>query len=138
NAPPQDIDRIEATPGMKVMRGPHLRTIFFGMDQQSDTLPGSGVEGNPLKDVRVRKAISMAMDVEGIKRSIMRGNSSPVATQLAPQMPFYDPALEEPIPHDPEGAKALLAEAGYGDGFTLTLDCPGGSFINDEQICQAA
>jgi len=138
NAPPQDIDRIEATPGMKVMRGPHLRTIFFGMDQQSDTLPGSGVEGNPLKDVRVRKAISMAMDVEGIKRSIMRGNSSPVATQLAPQMPFYDASLEERFPYDPEAAKALLAEAGYGDGFTLTLDCPGGSFINDEQICQAA
>ena len=138
NAPPQDLERIEATPGMKVMRGPHLRTIFFGMDQQSDVLPGSGVEGNPLKDVRVRRAMAMAMDVEGIKRSIMRGNSNPVATQLAPQMPFHDPSLEEPIALDVEGAKALLAEAGYPDGFTLTLDCPAGAFINDEQICQAA
>lgn len=137
NAPPQDLDRIEATPGMKVVRAPHLRTIYFGMDQQSDTLEGSGVEGNPLKEVKVRKAISMAIDIEGIKRSIMRGNSGPVATQLAPQMPFYDPALEERFPFDPEAAKALLAEAGYADGFTLTMDCPQGSFINDEQICQA-
>ncbi len=138
NAPPQDLDRIEATAGMKVMRGPHLRTIYFGMDQQSDELPGSGVAGNPLKDVRVRKAIYQAIDIEGIKRSIMRGNSGPVATQLAPQMPFYDASLEERFPFDPEAAKALLAEAGYADGFTLTLDCPAGSFINDEQICQAA
>ena len=138
NAPPQDIDRIEATPGMKVMRGPHLRTIFFGMDQQSDTLPGSGVEGNPLKDVRVRKAIAMAMDVEGIKRSIMRGNSNPVATQLAPQMPFYDPALEEPIPFDPEGAKALLAEAGYGPDKPLKLTLQYNTDENHKKIAVAA
>ncbi|MFT4148622.1 MAG: ABC transporter substrate-binding protein [Paracoccaceae bacterium] len=137
NAPPQDLDRIEATPGMKVVRAPHLRTIYFGMDQQSDTLEGSGVDGNPLKDVKVRKAIAQAIDIEGIKRSIMRGNSGPVATQLAPQMPFYDPSLEQRFPFDPEAAKALLAEAGYADGFTLTMDCPQGSFINDEQICQA-
>lgn len=137
NAPPQDLDRIENTPGMKVMRGPHLRTIYFGMDQQSDTLPGSGVEGNPLKSPLVRKAISMSIDVDGIKRSIMRDNSNPVATQLAPQMPYYDASLDERFPYDPEAAKALLAEAGYADGFAMTMDCPAGSFINDEQICQA-
>ncbi len=137
NAPPQDLERIEATPGMKVMRGPHLRTIFFGMDQQSDTLAGSGVEGNPLKSPLVRKAIAMAIDAEGIKTSIMRGNSNPVATQLAPQMPYYDASLDVRFPFDPEGAKALLAEAGYPDGFTLPVHCPQGSFINDEQICQA-
>ncbi|MCU0972880.1 MAG: ABC transporter substrate-binding protein [Burkholderiales bacterium] len=137
NAPPQDLERIERTPGMKVMRGPHLRTIFFGMDQQSETLPGSGVDDNPLSNMQVRKAIAMAIDVEGIQRSIMRGNSNPVATQLAPQMPYYDPSLDVRFPYDPEGAKALLAEAGYPDGFTLPMDCPAGSFINDEQICQA-
>ena len=54
NAPPQDVDRIASTPGMKIMRAPHLRSIFFGMDQQSKTLPGSGVEGNPLADVNSR------------------------------------------------------------------------------------
>lgn len=137
NAPPQDLERIEATPGMKVMRGPHLRTIFYGMDQQSDTLEGSGVEGNPLKSPLVRQAIAMSIDIEGIKRSIMRDNSNPVATQLAPQMPFYDAALDVRFPHDPEAAKALLAEAGYPDGFTLPITCPTGAFINDEQICQA-
>ncbi|MCA3446519.1 MAG: ABC transporter substrate-binding protein [Rhodobacter sp.] len=137
NAPPQDLERIEATPGMKVMRGPHLRTIFYGMDQQSDTLEGSGVEGNPLKSPAVRQAIAMSIDIEGIKRSIMRDNSNPVATQLAPQMPFYDASLDVRFPYDPEAAKALLAEAGYAEGFTLPITCPTGAFINDEQICQA-
>ena len=137
NAPPQDLARIEGTSGMKVMRGPHLRTIFYGMNQQGDTLKGSGVEGNPLKKVEVRKAIAMSIDVEGIKRSIMRGNSNPVATQLAPQMPYYDAALDVRLPYDPDGAKALLTQAGYPDGFTLPITCPAGSFINDEQICQA-
>jgi peptide/nickel transport system substrate-binding protein len=137
NAPPQDLERIEATPGMKIMRGPHLRTIFYGMDQQSDTLEGSGVEGNPLKSPAVRQAIAMSIDIEGIKRSIMRDNSNPVATQLAPQMPFYDASLDVRFPYDPEAAKALLAEAGYAEGFTLPITCPTGAFINDEQICQA-
>lgn len=137
NAPSQDIDRIESTPGMKVMRAPHLRNIFFGMDQQSPTLAGSGVEGNPLADVRVRKAISQAIDIEGIKRSIMRGNSRPTAVPLAPELPFYDASLDVRFPFDVEAAKTLLAEAGYKDGFVLPMDCPAGSFINDERICQA-
>lgn len=137
NAPPQDLERIEATPGMKVMRAPHLRNIFFGMDQQSDTLEGSGVDGNPLKDVRVRKAIAQAIDIEGIKTSIMRGNSRPTAVPIAAEMAYYDAKLDVRFPYDPEASKALLAEAGYADGFTLPMDCPAGSYINDERICQA-
>lgn len=137
NAPSQDIERIEATPGMKVMRAPHLRNIFFGMDQQSKTLEGSGVEGNPLADMRVRKAIYQAIDIEGIKRSIMRGNSRPTALPLAPELPFYDASLDERFPFDIEASKKLLEEAGYKDGFNLPMDCPAGSFINDERICQA-
>ncbi|MFU0507440.1 ABC transporter substrate-binding protein [Pseudaminobacter sp. NGMCC 1.201702] len=137
NVPSQDIARIDSTPGMKVMRAPHLRNIFFGMDQQSKVLPGSGVEANPLADVRVRKAIYQAIDIEGIKRSIMRGNSRPTAVPLAPELPYYDASLDERFPYDPEASKALLAEAGYADGFTLPMDCPAGSFINDERICQA-
>jgi peptide/nickel transport system substrate-binding protein len=135
NAPPQDLERIESTPGMKVMRAPHLRNIFFGMDQQSPALPG--MDKNPLADVKVRKAIAQAIDIEGIKTRIMRGNSRPTAVPLAPELAFYDKSLDERFPFDPEAAKALLAEAGYADGFSLPMDCPAGSFINDEQICQA-
>ena len=137
NAPPQDVERIASTPGMKIMRAPHLRSIFFGMDQQSKTLPNSGVDGNPLADVRVRKAIYQAIDIEGIKRSIMRGNSRPTAVPLAPELPYYDASLDVRFPYDVAASKALLAEAGYAKGFTLPMDCPAGSFINDERICQA-
>lgn len=135
NVPPQDVARIESTAGMKIIRAPHLRNIFFGMDQQSPTLPG--MDKNPLADVKVRKAIAQAIDIEGIKARVMRGNSRPTAVPLAPELPFYDKSLDERFPFDPEASKALLAEAGYGDGFTLPMDCPAGSFINDEQICQA-
>ncbi|WP_296737540.1 ABC transporter substrate-binding protein [Mesorhizobium sp.] len=137
NVPPQDVDKVEKTPGMKIMRAPHLRTIFFGMDQQSKVLAGSGLNSNPLADVRVRKAIYQAIDIEGIKRSIMRGNSRPAAIMMAPELPLYDASLEVRFPYDPEASKALLKEAGYANGFTLPMDCPAGSFINDEQICQA-
>lgn len=137
NVPPADVARIESTPGMQIMRAPHLRNIFFGMDQMSPALEGSGVDGNPLANVRVRKAIYQAIDIEGIKRSVMRGNSRPTAVPLAPELPFYDQSLDERFPFDPEAAKTLLAEAGYADGFTLPMDCPAGAFINDEQICQA-
>jgi peptide/nickel transport system substrate-binding protein len=136
-APSQDIQRIESTPGMKVMRAPHLRIIFFGMDQQSATLPGSDAKGNPLADVRVRKAIYQAIDIEGIKRSIMRGNSRPAGVPLAPEMPYYDKSLDVRFPYDIEASKALLKDAGYGNGFVLPMDCPAGDFINDERICQA-
>jgi peptide/nickel transport system substrate-binding protein len=137
NVPPGDVARVESTPGMRIMRAPHLRNIFFGMDQMSPTLEGSGVDGNPLADVRVRKAIYQAIDIEGIKRAVMRDSSRPTAVPLAPELPFYDASLDARFPYDPEAAKALLAEAGYPDGFTLPMDCPAGAFINDEQICQA-
>ena len=137
NVPPQDVARVESTPGMKIMRAPHLRNIFFGMDQQSKVLEGSGVNANPLADVRVRKAIYQAIDIEGIKHSIMRDNSRPTAIPMAPQLPYYDKSLDVRFPYDVEAAKALLAEAGYSNGFILPMDCPSGSFINDEQICQA-
>ena len=137
NVPPQDVQRIESTEGMKIMRAPHLRNIFFGMDQQSKVLEGSGLDKNPLADVRVRKAIAQAIDIEGIKTRIMRGNSRPTAVPLAPELPYYDASLDVRFPFDPEASKALMAEAGFADGFTLPMDCPAGSFINDEQICQA-
>jgi peptide/nickel transport system substrate-binding protein len=137
NTPLQDVARIEASPGMKVMRAPHLRIIFYGMDMQSETLPGSGVDGNPLRELKVRQAIYQAIDEDGIVRSIMRGNARPAGILGAPQLPFYDASLDVRLPYDPEKSKALLAEAGYPNGFTLPMDCPQGSLINDAEICSA-
>ena len=68
----------------------------------------------------------------------MRGASTPSGVMLAPQINGYNKELNNPYAFDPEKSKKLLAEAGYGDGFSLTLDCPNNRYVNDEKICQAA
>lgn len=136
--PLQDVARLKQTPNVKVLEGPELRTIFLGMDQWRDELldmPGSGK--NPFKDVRVRKAFYQAIDIENIKRVVMRGASTPTGLMVAPGVEGFDPKLNDRYPYDPEAAKKLLVEAGYPNGFKVTLDCPNDRYVNDEQICIA-
>ncbi len=135
--PVQDIKRVNDNATTEVMTGPELRTIFLGMDQRRDELLHSDVKGkNPFKDVRVRKAFYQAIDIEGIKRKIMRDLSTPSAIMISPFL--YSRSAEfERYPYDPEAAKALLAEAGYADGFSVGMDCPNDRYVNDEAICQA-
>ena len=134
----QDIPRVNRTAGLKVLEGPEERTVFLGMDQFRDELLYSSVKGrNPFKDVRVRQAIYQAIDIEAIKSRIMRGTSLPTALMAAPSLQGFDPALNNRYPYDPEASKKLLAEAGYPEGFGVSLDCPNDRYINDEAICQA-
>ena len=136
--PPQDVPRLKSTAGIKVVEGNEVRTIFLGFDQYRDELLYSNVKGkNPFKDVRVRRAVYQAIDIEAIKTKVMRGLSIPTGLMLAPQVDGYDKALDKRLPLDREQAKKLLAEAGYPSGFEVTLDCPNNRYINDEQICQA-
>ena len=136
--PPQDADRIARTPGLHLVQGPELRTIFLGMDQGRDELLKSSVKGrNPFKDLRVRQAFMLAIDEPAIAARIMRGQARPTALLWGPGVNGYDPALDQrPVP-DVARAKALMAEAGYADGFTLGLDCPNDRYVNDEAICTA-
>ena len=114
------------------------RTIFIGMDQHNPELLYSNVKGkNPFKDVRVRKALNLAVDREAIKRVTMRGLSQPAAIMIAPSVHGYSSELDKVAPVDVEGAKKLLAEAGYPNGFEFGLDCPNNRYVNDEEICQA-
>jgi peptide/nickel transport system substrate-binding protein len=137
--PVQDVDRIKAAPNLKVLQGPELRVIFFGMDQKRDELQFSSVKGkNPFKDKRVRQAFYQAIDIEGIKRTVMRGASSPIAQMFPQQVNGFAPDLEKRLPYDPEASKKLLAEAGYPQGFEVTLNCPNDRYVNDGAICQAA
>ncbi|BBK40583.1 ABC transporter substrate-binding protein [Allostella vacuolata] len=136
--PLQDVPRLKRTAGVKVLEGPELRTIYIGFDQFRDELldmPGSGK--NPFKDRRVREAFYRAIDVNAIHRVVMRGASTPTGLLIAPGINGFSKELNERTPFDPEGAKKLLAEAGYAAGFTVTMDCSNDRYVNDEAICQA-
>ena len=138
DVPPQDIGRLKLDPKIKVLEGNENRTVFLGMDQWRDELLYSSVKGkNPFKDRRVREAFQKAIDVNAIKTQVMRGLSIPTAVMFAPQVDGYPKDLDRVKPPDREGAKKLLADAGYAQGFSVTLDCPNNRYINDEKICVA-
>jgi peptide/nickel transport system substrate-binding protein len=137
--PPQDIPRLKQDPKIKVVEGNENRTIFFGMDQYRDELLYSSVKGkNPFKDQRVRQAFQLAIDVNAIKSQVMRGLSIPTAVMYAPQVDGYPRDLDKVLPPNRDKAKKLLADAGYPQGFEVTLDCTNNRYINDEKICVAA
>ena len=128
---------MNASGNASVLTGPELRTIFLGMDQTRDELLYSNVKGkNPFKDIRVREAFYKAVDVELIKNRVMRGLSTPSALMIAPQLfPLSKDFTRAKF--DPDAAKKLLTEAGYPDGFEVTMDCPNDRYVNDAAICQA-
>jgi len=138
SVPPQDIARIKQTDGLKILQTPELRTIFLGTNQSRDELPSSDVKGkNPFKDKRVRQAISMAIDEPIITSKVMLGLGHPTFIMWGPGVNGYDAALDVRPKVDPAGAKKLLADAGYPNGFKVTLDCPNDRYVMDEQICTA-
>ncbi len=135
--PIQDIQRVNASGVATVMNQPELRTIFLGMDESRDELLYSNVKGkNPFMDVRVREAFYKAIDVDLIKTRVMRGLSTPSALMIAPQLFALSKDFTRPKV-DIDSAKKLLTEAGYPDGFEVTLDCPNDRYVNDAAICQA-
>ncbi len=139
SVPLQDVQRINSSGTFTVVQGPELRTIFLGMDQFRDELLYSDVKGkNPFKDVRVRRALYQAIDVEAIKRSVMRGVSWPAGMIVSPALNGAPQGMNARVlPFDPEAARKLLAEAGYPDGFTVGMQCPNNRYVYDEQICLA-
>jgi len=135
---PQDLPRIRSNDGLKVIDGIENRTIFFGMDQHREELVGSDVKGkNPLKDVRVRKALYQAIDANTIGRVTMRGLGQTTGALVAPQVAGWTEAVHKRFAFDPAAAQKLLTEAGYPTGFEVDFACPNNRYINDEQICQA-
>ena len=136
--PQQDIARINAGANTRVLAGPELRTIFLGMDQKRDELLYSSVKGkNPFKDKRVRQAFYQAIDIETIKSKVMRGASTPSALMMAPGVNGFDASQNKRLPYDVEAAKKLMADAGYPQGFELSMNCPNDRYVNDSEICQA-
>ena len=137
--PPQDIQRLEKAQGIKLWMGPELRTVFLAFDVARPELLKSDVKGkNPFQDKRVRQAFYEAIDINAIHQRVMRGQSHPTGLMYGPGVNDYDPNLDTRYPFNPDEAKKLLAEAGYPNGFGVTLDCPTDRYVNDEAICQAA
>ena len=139
DAPLQDLKRIEAADGLQVKTVAQIRSIFFGMDQGVDELRSSNIKGkNPFKDARVREAFNLAIDKKAIQRVVMEGLSFPTAMITPPGVLGNTPELDKSYGFDLDRAKSLMADAGYGDGFEIQLDCPNNRYNNDEKICQAA
>ena len=137
DAPVQDLGRIGGSASHKVESTPQMRTIFLGMDQAADQLRSGNTGDNPFKKKEVRQALYQAIDIEAIKKKVMRGDSEPAGIITFPGVTGYTKALDKRLPYDPEAAKQLLADAGYPDGFDVELRCPNDRYVNDEAICTA-
>ncbi|HEY3075780.1 MAG TPA: ABC transporter substrate-binding protein [Burkholderiales bacterium] len=135
--PPQDIGRLKAQPGLKVVEGTENRIIFLGFDQYRDELLYSNVKGrNPFKDKRVRQAVYHAIDIDALRAKTMRGLAAPTGG-ITPSLLPSTPQIEKRLPYDPARARRLLAEAGYPNGFEVGLHCPNNRYIKDEELCAA-
>jgi len=137
--PPADVERLRASPGVRIIDGPENRVIFIGMDQARDELLYSNVKGkNPFKDVRVRRALYMAVDIDLIRSRLMTGQALPTGIVLhSPEGTRMVPEAENRLPFDLAGARKLMEDAGWADGFDVTLDCPNNRYVNDERLCVA-
>ena len=136
--PTQDVARLRSDKKLKIVDGPEVRTIYLAPDVGSPELKHSNVKGkNPFADKRVRQALSMTIDREAIKRTIMRGMSIPAGIMVAPGVNGNAPDIDVPTKVDVGAAKKLLADAGYPNGFEVRMNCPNNRYVNDEEICQA-
>ena len=137
DVPVQDIARLEQTAGVRVVRGPENRNIFFSYDMTSESLASSNAEGNPFAVPEVREAMALAIDRNAIQQVVMRGESQPSAAPLPPFVNGWTEEMDAFGDPDIERAQELMAEAGFPDGFSVQLDCPNDRYLNDESICQA-
>ena len=136
--PIQDVARLAGNPDVKVIQGIEARVIMLGFPHEAEGLKYSDeTSANPFADVKVRQAVGHAVNVPAILQTIMRGNAEEVSQLVSPAMRGYSAALAARPDYDPEKAKALLAEAGYADGFSFGLKCPNNRYLNDEAVCQA-
>ncbi|MDH5287393.1 MAG: ABC transporter substrate-binding protein [Betaproteobacteria bacterium] len=134
--PFQDVARLKSEGRHTIVETQDIGTQYLGFDQRRDELESSDVKGrNPFKDLRVRRAVAHAIDVDTIVAKVLRGQAAPTGSPLSRRVDGYRPDLEQRLPHDPAAARRLLAEAGYPQGFGVTLDCVNATFR--AAVCQA-
>ncbi len=125
--PPHLINQINNSGVASVKQIPGRLVVFIALDN---------INEGPMKDVRVRQAMNYGVDVDEIIRTVMEGNATRCPGPLATINKHFDPSLK-PYPYDPEKAKDLLKEAGYGKGLNLTLHSPQGRYLRDKEFSQA-
>ncbi len=137
--PIQDAARLDQNPQVTVIKGIEARVIMLGFAQQADVLKYGADKGkpNPFLNPKVREAVAKAISVPAILRTIMRGNAQEASQLVSPAMRGYSIKHDARPSFDMQGAKALLAEAGYPNGFSFGLKCPNDRYLNDEAVCQA-
>ena len=148
-----DVDMIEGVPGVdraRLAATSHLtlhecnssRIVYLHMDSARDVSPGisdangNKIERNPLRDVRVRRAISAAINRQALTERLLSGQARPTGQYTPPDMPGSSPKLPV-LPYDPVGAQALMKEAGWGDGFSVVLAGSNDRYPSDAQVTQA-
>ncbi len=135
--PFQDVARLKADSKLKVLSTPDIGTQYFTFDQaRNELIHGDVKDKNPFKDKRVRQAVYQALNMDLIIDKVLRGQATPTGSLLAPLVDGYQADLDKRLPYDPARSKALLAEAGYPNGFGVTLDCVNVAWR--EAVCQAA
>lgn len=140
--PISDVTRIKKDPKFSVYRGPQGLVHYIALDSARDVSPfvtakdGSALATNPLKDVRVRQALSMALPREQIVDRLLEGSAIPAGGLTLPGMPGSSPKVLAPK-HDPEKAAKLLKEAGWGNGFKITLHVTTDRYPGDTIVAQA-
>src|SRR5438105_35549 len=141
--PTADIARLAGDRNFALSDKVSNRVIYVHLNQWSDKAApfvtakdGKPLDRNPFRDARVRKALSMAINRDAIADRIMEKKAIPAA-QLLDNSFFGTSRRLKPLKYDPEGAKKLLAEAGYPNGFALTIHGPNNRYINDDKIAQA-
>ncbi len=140
--PTQDLARLRGDKRFGLAQKVSWRTLFFHTDQYRDPSPfvtdraGKPLAKNPLRDANVRLAISKAINRQAIVERVMENAAVPASNLVSPPV-FGHLASIKPEAYDPEGAKRLLARAGYAEGFAMTLHAPNNRYVNDDQIAQA-
>jgi peptide/nickel transport system substrate-binding protein len=125
--PVELFERVRENPKLEVVSRPARRSIFLALGNKS---------GTPWADLRVRKAIYQAIDEDEIVAKIMRGHATPAAQIPDPPTIGHNPSIQR-LPYDPAAARKLLAEAGYADGFEITLSGPNDRYVQDAKIAEA-